>query len=112
MSDVTDELQERIQALEDKVEQLRRDLLDNQVEDWKARIDALEMQAHLGQMEAREELNPLVERLRNRWLDAREQADKARSAAGDALGSLAEGAKKALGDLQQAMDEAAAKLRS
>jgi len=106
----TDDLNRRIEALEAKVAQLNRDLLESQLDEWKARIDALEVQMHLGQMEARDEVRPLVEQLRNRWLDAREQFDRAGSAAEEALATLREGIRKAVADLRGAMDDAAAKL--
>lgn len=106
----SEELGRRVEALEAQVAQLNKDLLESQLDEWKARIDALEVQMHLGQMEAREELNPLLEQLRNRWLDARQQFDKAGSAAGEAVATLREGIRKAVADLRAALDEATAKL--
>jgi predicted nucleic acid-binding Zn-ribbon protein len=106
----SEELTRRVAALEAQVAQLNKDLLESQLDEWKARIDALEVQLHLGQMEAREELNPLIEQLRNRWLDARQQFDRAGSAAEEALAALREGIRKAVADLRAALDDAAARL--
>lgn len=111
MSDTTQELEARVASLENQVDQLNKDLLDTQLDDWKARIDSLEVQMHLGSMEARDELNPLLEQLRNRWLDAQELLDKAGSAAGDALSSLSDGARKAFRDLTHALDDAVDRMK-
>ena len=111
MSDNPQDLEARVAELEAQVDQLNKDLLDTQLDDWKARIDSLEVQMHLGSMEAREELNPLLEQLRNRWLDAQELLDKAGSAAGDAVNSLSDGARKAFRDLTRALDDAVDKLK-
>ena len=69
-------------ALEAELDDLRRRLAETELDDWKARIDQLEVQAHLGQMDADDQLQPLVDQMRNRLLDARAQFDKAGSAAG------------------------------
>jgi predicted nucleic acid-binding Zn-ribbon protein len=103
-------LEKRIDDLEDQVSKLNDALLQSQLDDWKARIDQLEVQVHLGQMQARQQLTPLVEQLRNRWLDAREQLDRAQSAAGDALTSLRAGVRSAVKDLGDAFDEAVRRL--
>ena len=79
------ELEARVHALEAQLDDLRRRLAETELDDWKARIDQLEVQAHLAKMDADDELEPLLEQMRNRLLDARAQFDKAGSAAGGAL---------------------------
>jgi hypothetical protein len=108
----TAELEARVNDLEKQVSQLTNDLLQSQLEDWKARIDQLEVQARLGEMEARDQVSPIVEQLRNKWLDAKEQFDKTGSSAGDALATIRRGVKSAVDDLGQALDDAVAKLRN
>ena len=71
------DLEGRVHALETQLDDLRRRLAESELDDWKARIDQLEVQAHLGEMEAEEQLEPLIEQMRNRLLDARAQFDKA-----------------------------------
>jgi predicted nucleic acid-binding Zn-ribbon protein len=107
----TQGLEQRLADLEEQVSKLSDALLQSQLDDWKARIDQLEVQARLGQMEAREQLNPIVEQLRNRWLDARDQLDRAQEAAGDALTTLRSGVRSAMKDLGEAFDEAVGRLR-
>lgn len=101
------DLEGRVHALEQQLDELRRRLAESELDDWKARIDQLEVQAHLGEMEAEEQLEPLIEMMRNRLLDARAQFDKAGSVAGDALGTLTDGVRSAAKDLGDALSAAA-----
>ena len=101
------DLEARVHALEAQLDELRRRLAESELDDWKARIDQLEVQAHLGQMDVEEQLEPLVEQMRNRWLDARAQFDKAGSMAGDTLGTLTDGVRNAAKDLSDALSAAA-----
>jgi chromosome segregation ATPase len=112
MTDETKTLEDRIDQLEAQLRRLNEDVLQGQLAEWKARIDQLEVQARLGGMEAREEVDPLLQRLRNRWLDAKEQFDKTQAAAGDAFASLRDGVKRAVDELGDALDDAVKKLGS
>jgi len=104
------DLEARVAALEEQLHALRSELVEGQLDDWKARIDQLEVQAHLGQMEARGEIEPLLEQMRNRLLDARQQLDRVGGAAGDAVGSLSDGVKSAVDDLRKALSDAAERI--
>lgn len=104
------DLDSRVKALEDQLAQLRAELMEGQLDEWKARIDQLEVQAHLGQMEATGQIEPLLEQLRNRWLDAREQVDRVGGAAGDAMASVSDGVRSAMDDLRKALSDAADRL--
>ena len=104
------ELETRMHALEAQLDDLRRRLAETELDDWKARIDQLEVQAHLAQMDADDEIQPLVEQLRNRWLDAKAQFDKAGSAAGGAIGTVGDGVRSAAKDLGDALAEAVRRL--
>ena len=102
----------RLTALEEQLASLRSELLEGQLDEWKTRIDQLEVQAHLGQMEARDEVEPFLELLRNRLLEARTQIDRMGGAAGDAMSSVSDGVKGAFDDLRQALSDAADRLTS
>jgi hypothetical protein len=102
----------RIAALEAHIAELQSQLLDTrqqltdaQLDQWKGRIDELEVQASLGRMEAQEQLGPIIDQLRNRWLDARSQLGTAGTAAGDVFTALRTG-------LEQAMDQIRAGART
>jgi hypothetical protein len=61
-------------------------------------------------MEARGEIEPLLEQLRNRYLDARSQIDRMGGAAGDAVGTVTDGMRSAFDDLRKALSDAADRL--
>jgi hypothetical protein len=104
------DVEARLSALEEQLASLRSELAEGQLEEWKTRIDQLEVQAHLGQMEARDEVEPFLDLMRNRWLEARSQMDRMGGAAGDAVSSLSDGVKGAFEDLRQALSDAADRL--
>jgi chromosome segregation ATPase len=106
----TDPTEERISGLEDRIAELqeqlvetRQQLTDAQLDQWKGRIDELEVQMHLGRMEAEDQMEPMIEQLRNRWLDAREQLGQAGSMAGDVFGTLRSGMEQAMDQLLDGM---------
>jgi hypothetical protein len=98
-------LEARIAELQTQLGETRRQLTDAQLDQWKGRIDELEVQMHLGRLDAEEQMEPLVEQLRNWWLDAREQVATAGSAAtsvaGDAFDSLRSGVDQAMDQLRR-----------
>jgi hypothetical protein len=108
---MTDEaLEARLHALEAQLDDLRRRLAESELDDWKARIDHLEVQAHLAQLEADGHLAPLLDQMRNRYLDARSQFDRAGSAAGGAVSTVADGVRNAAKDLGDALADAVKKI--
>jgi chromosome segregation ATPase len=109
----SDRLEQRIKDLEAQLTdikqeqaQLNKDLVEAQLDQWKGRIDELEVQMHLGRLEADDTMQPLIEQLRNRLLDARQQVDRTTSAAGDAIGALRSGVEQAMDDLRSAINRA------
>jgi hypothetical protein len=108
---MTDEaLEARLHALEAQLDDLRRRLAESELDDWKARIDHLEVQAHLAQLEADGHLAPMLDQMRNRYLDARSQFDRAGSAAGGAVTTVADGVRNAAKDLGDALADAVKKI--
>lgn len=108
MSDQKDieRLDERIRELEAEQEGLRKQLAQAQIDQWEGRIDDLEVQVHLGTLEVADRLQPLLESLRNRWLDAREQVGRAPSTTGDVLDALRSGLEQAMKDIRTAVVDA------
>ena len=118
MGATTDENKTRIDALElrlgdlqDEVDRVNRELVEAQLDAWKSRVEELELQVRLASMDARDDVAPLVEQLRNRWLDAREQVARAGGAASEALDSLREAVNQATDDLRSAVRSAVSSLR-
>jgi len=103
--DVT-QLEKRLDELEAEQASLRAELKQAQVDQWQGRVDDLEVQLHLGLLETADLLDPLLDALRNRWLDAREQIGEGSAAAGDSLVALREGVEQAMRDIRQAVDTA------
>ncbi len=83
-----EELSDRLDALEARVDDLSKALMDEKVESLRARIEELEVQMNLGAKDARDQLAPVVDQLRNRFLDLRALVDQAGSAATSAAGDL------------------------
>ena len=98
-------LESRIAELQSELAETRRQLTDAQLDQWKGRIDELEVQMHLGRLDAEKQMEPMLEQLRNRWLDTREQVSQAgnaaASAAGDAFSALRSGVEQAMDQLRE-----------
>lgn len=106
MADDTSQLEARIAKLEEEQTALRHQLAEAQVDQWKGRIDDLEVQAHLGTRELADRIDPLLETLRNRWKDAREQVDKSADTAADVFATLRSGLEDAMSDIRTSLAEA------
>jgi hypothetical protein len=105
-----DDLASRVTALEQQLSSLRQQLAESELGDWKARIDHLEVQLRLGEMGARDQIEPLVEQLRNRWLEARTQLDRVGGAAGGAVSGVGDSVRGAVDDLRRVLGETADRL--
>lgn len=106
---------ERIADLENQVAELgqqlrdvRRQLAAAELDQWQGRIDDLEVQAHLGSMAVRDRLEPVVQELRNAWLEARSRAAESADTAGDVTDRLRDGLEKAMAEIRSAVSDARA----
>lgn len=99
-------LENRILELETQQQALRQQLAQAQIDQWEGRIDDLEVQLHLGELELSDRLAPLVETLRNRWLDAKEQVGLTSSTATDVVETLRSGLEQAMDDIRTAVLDA------
>ena len=107
-----DALEQRLGELQDEVDRVNRELVEAQLDAWKSRVEELELQVRLASMDARDDVAPLLEILRNRWLDAREQVTRAGSAAGEVLDSFRDTLNEAADDVRSAARSAMSTLRS
>lgn len=96
-------LERQIEQLKAQMDDLRGQLAELELDQWKGRIDDLEVQMHLGAMGAMDRLTPLVDRLRNSYLDARASVMGTASAAGDATDRIRKGLEAAMGDIRTAV---------
>jgi hypothetical protein len=108
MTDASDveRLEQRIHELEAQQDALQQQLQKAQLEQWEGRIDDLEVQIHLGTLELGDRLDPLLDALRNRWLDAKQTLNEGASSTGDALDALRAGLDQAMRDVRTAILEA------
>jgi len=105
-------LEARIGELEAQLGTMREELSKARLEQWEGRIDDLEVQAHLGSMELNERLTPIIETLRNRWLDAKGQLDGASATANDVFDILRKGCEQSFADFKDAVVNATSSVRS
>lgn len=103
---------DRIAKLEDEISTLRAEqteLLRQQarfeVDVWQGRVDDLEVQVHLATMEAEEKLQPLLDKLKLTWNDARGQLTDATSSATDVAETLRAGLSGAISEIRKALLE-------
>jgi len=105
-SDRINALEQQISRLETQLTEVRQQLSKAELDQWRARIDDLEIQVHLGSLETRDLLTPLVEDLRNAWMDARSQTLKSASTATDVVEVLRAGLDHAMDEIREAVLEA------
>lgn len=109
----------RIARLEQQIDELRskQDVLNHQLaqaqrDQWQNRIEDLEVQFHLGAMEANDRARSLLEELRRRWAEARAQVDGASSTASGVGETMRNGLESAVRDLRTALLESRARISS
>ena len=96
-------LEDEISRMEDELQRLRGQLAVAELDHWRGRIDDLEVQARLMVMETDDRVAPLLEQVRNRWLDAKEKLTESAGTATEVIDTLREGLEQAVSDLRGAM---------
>lgn len=99
-------LPERIEELEAEILALRTELARARLEQWTGRLEDLELQYHLGRMEADERLGVLLADVRHRIALARSRAESRGEAAAGAVEAITTGIERAFADLRDAMVQA------
>lgn len=104
--------EERIANLETRIDSLQeahaivsRQLVDARVDQWQARIDDLEVQIHLGTVEATDKLTALTEELHTRWSKARRQMEDASATTAGVADTLKSGIESAYNEVRAALLE-------
>lgn len=105
-------LEAQIEKLQAKQAELHRQLTQAQRDQWQGRVDDLEVQMHLGAMEANDRAAALMDQLRSRWADARGQFDDAIATASSVGDTLRSGLENAVRDLRRALLESKSKITS
>jgi len=103
-------LEQQITELRNEQDQLYRRLAGAQLDQWKSRVEDLEVQFHLGAMEANDRATVLLKEVRSRWAEVRTHADGAASTASDVGEALRDGLESAVRDLRKALLESKARI--
>ncbi len=105
--------QDRITQLEHQVDDLKGQLRDvrhqlaaAELDQWQGRIDDLEVQAHLGSMAVRDRLTPVVEELRNAWLEAKARLEGGAETTSTVTERLRSGLERAMAEIRSAVLDA------
>ena len=103
-------LEAQIGELQAQQTDLRKQLARAQLDQWQGRIEDLELQVHLGAMEASDKLTALMDQLRAKWADARRQIEESITMASSVADTVRAGLEKAFDDLRKALLESRNKL--
>lgn len=103
-------LESEIRELRVQQTELRKQLAEAQLDQWRGRVEELEVQMHLGAMEASDKATALMDQLRDRWADARRQLEQSIATASSVAETVRTGLEKAVDDVRRALLESRSKL--
>lgn len=106
------QLENQLRQLHGEQADLRKQLAKAQLDQWQGRIEDLEVQMHLGAVEASDKANAQMKKLRDKWADARRQFEDSIKTASSVADTVRTGMEKALDDLRKALLESKSKLTS
>ena len=106
------ELEAQITELHKKQDELYEQLAQAERDRWQGYVDDLELQMHLGAMEANDRVNELMGVLRKAWSDASREVDNRSATATDVGATLRKGLQSAVRDVRQALLDSKQKIRS
>jgi chromosome segregation ATPase len=104
------ELEAQIAELRGQQADLRKQLAKAELDQWKGRVEDLEVQLHLGVTAASDKLTELMNQLRSKWADARRQLEESISTATSVADTVRAGLEKAFDDIHKALLESRKKL--
>lgn len=106
------QLEEQIHELSDQQADLRKQLAKAQLDQWQGRIEDLEVQMHLGALDASDKATAQMNKLRARWVDAKRQFEESIKTASGVADTVRAGLENAFDDLRKALLESKSKLTS
>jgi chromosome segregation ATPase len=106
------QLEDQLHDLQDQQADLRKQLAKAQLDQWQGRVEDLEVQMHLGAVEASDKANAQMKKLRDKWADARRQFEDSIKTASSVADTVRTGLENALDDLRKALLESKSKLTS
>jgi predicted nucleic acid-binding Zn-ribbon protein len=105
-NDRIDKLEKQIDRLEAKQTELYEQLAEARLDQWKGRLEDLEVQIRLGAMDTNDRVEAVVQKGRDRWNDAKSQLTGAKTTAADVVESVRNGVESALADIRKAVVDA------
>jgi len=106
------QMEDQLRELHSQQAELRKQLAKAQLDQWQGRIEDLEVQMHLAAVEASDKATAQMNKLRDRWADARRQFEDSIKTASSVKDTVRTGLENALNDLRQALLESKNKLTS
>jgi predicted nuclease with TOPRIM domain len=106
------QLEDQLRDLQGQQAELRKQLAKAQLDQWQGRIEDLEVQMHLGAVEASDKANAQMSKLRDRWAEAKRQFEESIKTASSVADTVRTGLENALDDLRKALLESRNKLTS
>lgn len=106
------DLEKQIARLQERQEELGKQLAQAEMDRWQGRIEDLEVQMHLGAMDANDRLEGLLEQVRSRWTEATAQYAGTASAASEGLGAVRTSLQTAYKEIRQALLDTKTKIAS
>jgi len=95
----------QVDDLSRQVKELTTFMVDGQLDQWKSRIDDLELQMALGRMELKEEAGPKIDELKTKLDEARAELTAAGDKATEVWATLSAGLRSAFAELKDAFVE-------
>jgi regulator of replication initiation timing len=105
-------LEEQIGSLHAQQADLRKQLARAQLDQWQGRFEDLQLQVHLGAMEANDKVSALMGQLGDKWADARRQFEESIMTASGVAETVRSGLENAYADLRKALLESKNQLTS
>jgi gas vesicle protein len=106
------QLEHQLRELQGQQAELRKQLAKAQLDQWQGRVEDLEVQMHLGAVEASDKATAQLSKLRDRWADARRQFEESIKTASSVADTVRTGLVNAFDDLRKALLESKNKLTS
>jgi chromosome segregation ATPase len=104
------QLEAQIDKLQAKQSELHKQFAKAQIDQWQGRIEDLEMQMHARAAEANDKLTAVMDQLRSKWADARQQFEDAGSTASSVADTVRTGLENAVHEVRKALLESKSKL--
>jgi hypothetical protein len=99
-------LEAQIADLEAKQTELYNQLAEARLDQWKGRLEDLEVQVHLGAMDTNDRIAALMQKAHDRWDDARKQLSGATATAAGAFETVRGRFESAIDDVRRALLDA------